>query len=122
MNELRAQTTEWETRSAAQRHTVSLLREEASGLSARVEELQTRAQSRLAQISESETRIEALRKTASEAGESLLRLHGEQKQAEEALVHQGEALRRREANEHDLLESSIHLPGDAEEAPFTLDD
>ena len=119
--ELGAHATEWETRSSSQRQTVTMLREEASGLSARVEELQTRAQSRLAQISESETRIEALRKTASEAGESLLRLHGEQKQAEEALVHQGEALRRREANEHDLLESSIQLRGDAEEAAYALD-
>jgi chromosome segregation protein len=121
VTELGAQTTEWETRSASQRRTVTMLREEASGLSARVDELQTRAQSRLAQISESETRIEALRKTASEAGENLLRLHGEQKQAEEALVHQGEALRRREANEHDLLESSIHLRNDAEEAAYALD-
>jgi chromosome segregation protein len=121
LTELGAHTTEWETRSASQRQTVTMLREEASGLSARVEELQTRAQSRLAQISESETRIEALRKTASEAGESLLRLHGDQKQAEEALVHQGEALRRREATEHDLLESSIQIRGDAEDAAYALD-
>ena len=119
--ELRAHATEWETRSASQHQTVTMLREEASGLSARVEELQTRAQSRVAQISESETRIEALRKTASEAGESLLRLHGEQKQAEEALVHQGEALRRREAHEHDLLENSIQVRGDAEQAAYALD-
>ncbi len=121
LSELGAHATEWETRSASQRQTVTMLREEASGLSARVEELQSRAQSRLAQISESETRIEALRKTASDAGESLLRLHGDQKQAEEALVHQGEALRRREATEHELLESSIHLRGDAEEAAYALD-
>ncbi len=121
MTELGAHATEWETRSASQRQTVTMLREEASGLSALVDELQTRAQSRLAQISDSETGIEALRKTASEAGESLLHLHGEQKQAEEALVHQGEALRRREATEHDLLESSIQLRGDAEEAAYALD-
>ena len=65
--------------------------------------------------------LSALRKTASEAGESLLRLHGEQKQAEEALVHQGEALRRCEATEHDLLESSIRLRDDAEEAAYALE-
>jgi hypothetical protein len=41
-----------------------MLREEATGLAARVEELQTQAQSRMAQISQSETRIEVLRKTA----------------------------------------------------------
>jgi chromosome segregation protein len=121
LGELHAHTTDWETRSASQRQTVTMLRDEAAGLAARVEELQTRAQSRLMQISESETRIEALRRTASEAGESLLRLHGEQKQAEEALVHQGEALRRREANEHDLLETSIRVRSDAEEAAYVLE-
>jgi len=121
LSELNTHTTDWETRSASQRQTVTLLREEATGLAARVEELQTRAQEQLTQISESETRIEVLRRTASEAGESLLRLHGEQKQAEEALVHQGEALRKREANEHDLLEVSIRVRGDAEDAAYALD-
>src|SRR6202021_1737151 len=57
----------------------------------RAEELAARAQSRNAQIAESEQRIATLRRTASEAGESLLRLHGEQKQAEEALAHQAGA-------------------------------
>jgi len=121
VGELNAHAIEWETRSASQRQTVTMLREEAAGLAARVEELQTQSQSRMAQISQSETRIEVLRKTASEAGESLLRLHGEQKQAEEALVHQGEALRRREVNEHELLELSIRVRGDAEEAAYALD-
>ncbi len=121
LGELNAHATEWETRSASQRQTVTMLREEATGLAARVEELQTHAQSRMAQISQSETRIEVLRKTASEASESLLRLHGEQKQAEEALVHQGEALRRREVAEHELLELSIRVRGDAEEAAYALD-
>jgi chromosome segregation protein len=119
--EVNAQTTEWETRSASQRQTVTMLREEAAGLASRVGELQSRMKSRVVQISESETRIEALRQTASEAGESLLRLHGEQKQAEEALVHQGESLRRSEATEHELLESSICLRNDAEEAAYALD-
>ncbi len=120
LSEVNAQTAEWETRSASQQQTVAMLREEATGLASRVEELQSRAQSRQAQISESELRIEALRKTTSEAGESLLRLHGEQKQAEEALVHQGEALRKREVNEHELLETSIRVRGDAEEAAYAL--
>ena len=119
--ERNAQAAEWEARSGSQRQTVTILREEASGLAARVDELQTRTHQRLVQISESETRVEVLRKTASEAGESLLRLHGEQKQAEEALLHQGEALRRREANEHDLLEMSIRVRGDAEDAAYALD-
>jgi chromosome segregation protein len=121
LGELNAHATEWETRSASQRQTVTMLREEATGLATRVEELQAQAQSRMAQISQSETRIEVLQKTTTEAGESLLRLHGEQKQAEEALVHQGEALRRREVNEHELLELSIRVRGDAEEAAYALD-
>jgi len=121
LTEVTTQTTDWETRSASQRQTVTMLRQEASGLANRVEELHSRAQSRIAQISESEARIEALRRTASEAGENLLRLHGEQKQAEEALLHQGDALRRRELTEHDLLELSIRVRGDAEEAAYALD-
>src|SRR5258708_18087039 len=93
-----------------------MLREESGVLTARVEELAIRAGSRAAQISESEARIEALRRSSSEAGESLLRLHGEQKQAEEALVHQAGALRKLEANEHDLLEASMRARDDAERA------
>ena len=121
MTEVRTQSAEWEARSGTQRQSVAMLREEAAGLASHVEELQARAQSRLAQISESEARIAALRRAATAASESLLQLHGVQKQAEEALVHQGEALRRREANEHDLLETSIRLRGDAEDAAYALE-
>jgi len=113
-----AQAVEWESRSASQIHAVTVLREESGSLTARVEELANRAESRAAQISESEARIEALRRSSSEAGESLLRLHGEQKQAEEALVHQTEALRKLEATEHDLLETSMRARDDAERAAF----
>jgi len=113
-----AQAVEWESRSASQIQAVTMLREESGVLTARVEELAIRAESRAAQISESEARIEALRRSSSEAGESLLRLHGEQKQAEEALVHQAEALRKLEANEHDLLETSMRARDDAESAAF----
>jgi len=113
-----AQAVEWESRSALQIQAVTLLREESGVLTARVEEFATRAESRAAQIAESEARLEALRRSSSEAGESLLRLHGEQKQAEEALVHQAGALRKLEANEHDLLETSMRARDDAERAAF----
>jgi chromosome segregation protein len=113
-----AQAVEWESRSALQIQAVTMLREESGTLTARVEELSKRAESRATQISESEARIAALRRSSSEAGESLLRLHGEQKQAEEALVHQAEALRKLEANEHDLLETSMRARDDAESAAF----
>src|SRR5207248_1712309 len=83
LQEARAQATEWETRSATQVQAVTLLGEESGALNGRVEELLQRAEQRAAQIRDSEGRIEALRQRASEAGESLLRLHGEQKQSEE---------------------------------------
>jgi chromosome segregation protein len=110
------QATEWESRNTAQERSVLLVREESGALTARVEESAARAEVRSAQIHESELRIEALRQSAFEAGESLLRLHGEQKQAEEALVHQSAALRKLEINEAVLLESSIQIRDDAERA------
>ncbi|HEX4544771.1 MAG TPA: chromosome segregation protein SMC [Candidatus Acidoferrum sp.] len=113
-----AQATEWEARSASQIQMVTLLREESGVLAARVEELAARAESRAVQISEAEARSEALRHLAAQAGESLLQLHGEQKQAEEALVHQAEALRKLESSEHDLLETSIQVRDDAERAAY----
>jgi len=115
-NQANAQVTEWESRSAAQLQAVSSLRGESSVLAKRVAELAMRAQTRTTQIAEAEARIAELRRTASETGESLFRLHGEQKQAEEALLHQGEALRKLEAEETTLLESSIRIRGEAEEA------
>src|SRR5207245_1398377 len=117
----RAQAAEWEARSESQVQAVTLLREDSGALSARVEELTMRAEQRAKQIAESEGRIEALRRRASEAGESLLRLHGEQKQAEEALVHQSEALRKLEANEHELLETSLRARDDAERAAYDFE-
>ncbi|HEY2548208.1 MAG TPA: chromosome segregation protein SMC, partial [Candidatus Acidoferrum sp.] len=118
MAEAAVQAAEWEARSTAQQITVSSLREESGVLAGRVEELATRTESRAGQIRESEVRIEALRRSASQAGESLLRLHGEQKQAEEALVHHQEALRKREAGEHELLETSIRIRDEADQAAY----
>jgi chromosome segregation protein len=121
LKQARAQAAEWETRSATQVQAVTLLREESGVLNARVEEFLQRAEQRAAQIQDSEGRIEALRRSASEAGENLLRLHGEQKQAEEALVHQNEAQRKLEADEHEVLETSMHARDDAEHAAHELE-
>ena len=107
---------EWESRNLAQQEAVVSLRTDSGALTSRVEELAAHAQARAAEIVQSEARIEALRRAASETSESLLRLHGEQKQAEEALVHQSEALRRYEATEHEVLESSLKVRDDAESA------
>jgi len=121
MSQVSAQASEWQTRSGSQQRTVTMLKEEATGLAARVEELSMRAATRGTQIANAESRIESLRLTAAQAGDSLLRLHGEQKQAEEALVDQSEALRRREASEHELLESSLGVRARAEEAAHELE-
>jgi len=111
-----AQTAEWEARNAAQQQVVENVRTESVSVNARVEELAARASFRGAQITESEARIEGLRRAATQAGDSLLWLHGEQKQAEEALVHQSESLRKLGEREGTLLESSIHVRDDAERA------
>ncbi len=113
-----AQVAEWESRHAAQNESVVSLRTESTTLTGNVNGLAVRAQTRATQIHESEVRIDALRQCASEASESLLRLHGEQKQAEEALVHQGAAMQRLETNEAALLESSIHVRDTADKAAF----
>ncbi len=116
LSQAAGQAAECERRNAAQIQAVTQLREESGTLTGRVEDLAGCAHSRAALITESEERIEALRRSELEAGESLLRLHGEQKQAEEALVHQGQALYKLESNEHELLESSIKVRDDADTA------
>src|SRR5258708_7494885 len=61
-----AQAVERESRSSTQIQAVTLLREESGILTARVEELANRAESRATEISESEARIEALRRSSSD--------------------------------------------------------
>ncbi|HEX9345895.1 MAG TPA: chromosome segregation protein SMC, partial [Candidatus Acidoferrum sp.] len=115
-NALAGQHAEWETRNSAQLQAVENARRDSITVSARVEELAAQATHRAAQISEAEARLDALRRVATQAGESLLRLHGEQKQAEEALVHQTGSMRKQEEREATLLESSIKVRDDAERA------
>jgi len=115
-NALSLQHAEWETRNSAQLQAVENARSDSITVSARVEELAARATHRATQISEAEVRVDALRRVATQAGESLLLLHGEQKQAEEALVHQTESMRKHEEREATLLESSIKVRDDAERA------
>ena len=121
LKQARAQAAEWEMRSATQVQAVTLLREESGALNGRVEELLQRVEQRAVEIRDAEGGIEALRQRASEAGESLLRLHGEQKQAEEALVHQTEAVRKLETNEHEMLETSMRARDDADRVAHELE-
>ncbi len=113
-----AQIAEWESRNSAQTQSVVSLRAESSALGGHVNGLAVRAETRATQIHEAEVRIDALRQCASEAGQSLLRLHGEQKQAEEALVHQAAAMDKLEISETALLESSIQIRDNADRAAF----
>ena len=110
------QAAECERRSAAQESGGDLLAEEAETLSgARGRAGWTRAIAAYA-----DHRLRGTHRSAaalgSGSGRELLRLHGEQKQAEEALVHQAQALSKLEASEHDMLESSIRLRDDADQA------
>jgi len=109
-----AQHLEWEFRNAAQQQAIEAARTESVTVNARVEELGLRSAFRVSQIAKAEARVDALRRAATEAGESVLRLHGEQKQAEEALVHQKDSLQRLESREAGLLESSVRVREDAE--------
>jgi chromosome segregation protein len=111
-----AQHLEWQFRNNAQLQAVQTARTDSVTVSARVEELAARAALRASQIAESEVRVESLRRAATEASESLLRLHGEQKQAEQALVHQQESQQKLAARETELLESSIRVRDNAEQA------
>jgi chromosome segregation protein len=113
---IQGQRLEWEFRNAAQQRAVNAARSESITVNTSVEELSQRATFRCAQIAEAEARVQALRRAATEASESVLRLHGEQKQAEEALVHQTESLQKLEAREAELLEFSIRVRENAEQA------
>ena len=111
-----AQHVEWQFRNNAQLQAVEAARADSVTVNARVEELAARAAFRASQIAESEARVQSLRRAATEASESVLRLHGEQKQAEQALVHQKESQLKLAAREAELLESSIRVRDNAEHA------
>ena len=117
---LMGQHLEWEFRNEVQLKAVDAARTESVTVTARVEELAARASVRASRIAEGETRMEGLRRAATEASESVLRLHGEQKQAEEALVHQKEAMQKLETREAGLMEASIRVRDDADQAAQEL--
>ncbi len=108
------QTAAWAARSTAQNQGVAALRDETTAQASCVEAMAARSETIQEKTVQAEQRIESLRRSAASAGEDVIRLHGEHRQAEEALLHQGEALRRREAEEMALLESSIRLRDEAD--------
>jgi len=111
-----AQTSEWESRHREQQERLVSLRQASAQMTAAVEGLAGRAGTRASQIREAELRIEALRQSAAQAGENLLHLHGEQKQAEEALLHHTAAAQKLKDSETELLECSIQVGQEANTA------
>ncbi len=107
-----------EIRAGREAHEESLaaVREQAASLSVLIEELSAQSLSRTGQAQHAEARIEELRRQAAEAAERLMRLHGEHRQAEEALAHQSEFQRKLEAAEHQLLEEAVRLRDQSEAA------
>ncbi len=103
-----AQAAQVETRASAHGESVTLLQGEV----ARVQVILTTLATATAQISganqSTEARIAELRRSASQLGDELARLHGEQAQAEQALAHHVEGVARFERREQQLLEESLH--------------
>jgi chromosome segregation protein len=115
------QTAAWSAKNAAQTDSLAALRLEASTQSARLEELSSAAQSRATDVQQAESRVAALRATAAAAAEKLTQLHGEQRQAEEALLHHTEALRRLESSQSSLMDSAVRLRDDSSSAAAERD-
>jgi chromosome segregation protein len=103
-----AQAAQVEARAAAHGESVTSIRSEV----ARVEAILADLSAATAEISgahnTAEERIAALRRAAAELGDELARLHGDQAQAEQALSHHTESVRRQEQREQQLLEESLH--------------
>jgi chromosome segregation protein len=112
--QVQQQHTEIGARCEAHEGTLAALREQAASLNVLVEELSAQSLSRAEQAQHAEARIEELRRQAAEAGERLMHLHGEHRQAEEALAHQSELQKKLEAAEHQLLEEAVRLRDQSE--------
>ena len=103
-----AQTAEVEARASAHGESVNAIRGDVE----RAETILANLTAAAAEISGAhdfaEVRVAALRRSAAELGDELTRLHGEQAQAEQSLAHLIESVGRREQQEQQLLEESLH--------------
>ncbi len=95
------------SRATAHQQAVAALRQQTLQLEQLLEQLSERAQELAGSAQSIEARIEELRLATGQLGEELTRLHGEQAQAEQALAHLTDALRRQEQSEQQLLEESL---------------
>jgi len=119
LEEMLAQSAAIRSRREAHDGTVAALREQSAALTVLVEQLAERSQSHSEQSVSAEARIERLRLQAAEIAEQIVQLHGEQRQAEEALAFQSRAQQKLEAAEHQLLEEAVRARDQSEAA--TLD-
>ena len=116
LEEMLAQSSAIRARREAHGETVAALREQAASLGVLLEQLVAQSQTHSEQSVSAEARIEELRRQAADAGERLMHLHGEQRQAEEALAFQSQAREKLEAAEHQLLEEAVRLRDQSETA------
>jgi chromosome segregation protein len=103
-----AQAAQVENRSAAHAESVAAVRSDVSRVEAALNELSAASAEISGAHNSAEDRIAALRRSVAELGDELARLHGEQAQAEQALMHSLEAVTHSEQQEQQLLEESLH--------------
>jgi chromosome segregation protein len=116
LDELKAQSSNVRARREAHEGTVTTLLGRASALATLVEQLAAQAQSHNERSVSTEARVEDVRRQIAGAAERLMHLHGEQRQAEEALAFQSQAQQRLEAAEQRILADAARLRGLSEAA------
>ncbi len=94
-------------RVSSHRQAMAAVEEETRRIGALLQQLTEQAAQLVATEQETEARIIGLREAAGQLGDELTRLHGEQAQAEQALLHMSESLAVAENKEQALLEESL---------------
>lgn len=103
-------------RRTAQQDAAATLRSQVQSLEALLQQAADKTQQLSGSAQEAERRIEQLRQQTTHFGDDLLRLHGEQLRAEEAVAHYTGGEQRLEKQEHALLEESLEFREQAEAA------
>jgi len=94
-------------RVTSHRQAMAAVEEETRRIGALLQQLTEQAAQLVATEQETEARIIGLREASGQLGDELTRLHGEQAQAEQALLHMSESLAVAENKEQALLEESL---------------
>ena len=116
LDELKAQSANIRARREAHEETMATLLGQAAALATLVERLAAQAQSHNERSVSAEARIEDLRRETAGAAERVMHLHGEQRQAEEALAFQSQSQQRLEAAGQRILADAARLRGLSETA------